>query len=293
MSDVVLQVLLILAYLAIGLMAITFPIYTICVTFLPQEKWESKKEREKRIEKLRAKISELTRQLKGEQRDTERVTQLKEQLVRYESELKGTEFRDYYLTARGAVGQPVIYLALALLSVGLGMYFFELETLEGVIAFGFVSSLCSAMAVQRLYKTITAVEYAALRPARTIEFAVDFGEGGKTTHKIKRGQIAELTVAAGTLEEDLEHVLFCVYVHPEIEIKDVLTDEASFLQPKGAEFPGYTCVMRTIPYIHKGTHEIAFFSVLPKKVGIYKVPVKVCAKGIYEYHAWLTLNVVK
>jgi hypothetical protein len=66
MSDAFLQILLILSYLAIGLLSVTFPIYAISVNYLPQEKWESEKERKKRIEELRAKITQLTTQLQGE-----------------------------------------------------------------------------------------------------------------------------------------------------------------------------------------------------------------------------------
>ena len=287
MSNVILQVLLILAYLAIGLVAITFPIYAICVAFLPQEKWESEKEREKRIEKLRGKISELTAELKGEQHDRGRVTQLKEQLGRYESELKGTEMKDYYLTARGAVGQPVIYLALALLSVGLGIFSFELEVLEGVITFGFFSVLGSAMAILRLYKTISAVEYAALRPARTVSFNIEFREG-TTRKELKRGKNGEFNLRAWTDEQDVENFSLWAQFPPELEIPVKSGPNFDIIK-----YPEHTQVVIEQAFLPR-TAMIGFrLTPAPKKTGKYSIPVKVHGKGIYEVQKELTIEVVK
>ena len=80
MNDTILQILLILAYLAIGLIAVTFPIYAISVNYLPQEKQESEKERKKRIEKIKNRIANLTKNLSEETKYTERVAQIKEQI---------------------------------------------------------------------------------------------------------------------------------------------------------------------------------------------------------------------
>ena len=60
MGEAALQILLILAYLAIGLISVTYPIFALCVGYLRQEKSETEKERKKRIETLKAKILRLT-----------------------------------------------------------------------------------------------------------------------------------------------------------------------------------------------------------------------------------------
>jgi hypothetical protein len=57
MTEAVLQILLLLAYLAIGLISVTFPIYAICVTYLKQERWESEKERKQRNEELKVRFT--------------------------------------------------------------------------------------------------------------------------------------------------------------------------------------------------------------------------------------------
>ena len=126
MSDAVLQILLILAYLAIGLVAVTFPIYAICVTYLPQEKWETKKDRQKRIEKLKGHIAELVEELSGEPKDSERFKEIQTRIEQHNSEKESLE----YLTAKGAVRRPVIFLALALLTAVLGIGFLHLGYME-------------------------------------------------------------------------------------------------------------------------------------------------------------------
>jgi len=76
MSDAILQVLLLLAYLAIGLISVTFPIYAICVTYLRRELWESFKEQKKGVENLKENISRLMEELSGERKDSERFKEI-------------------------------------------------------------------------------------------------------------------------------------------------------------------------------------------------------------------------
>ena len=290
MSDAVLQILLILAYLAIGLIAVTFPIYAICVTFLPRERWESDKARKKRIEKLQAKISELTVKLKGEKGASERVAQIKEEIERYETELKGTELRVDCLTAKGAVGTPVTYLTLALLTVGIAIYSFSLESLEGVVAFGFISSLCSAMAVRRLYKTITAVEYAALRKARTIEFNIYF-EGGGKSREVKLGKKTSLNILWGSEEETVEKVRAMFFIHPELKL--VSTDAKSVLQSATMDYPNYTAAEISCDIIHQDSFGGVSITILPSKTGKYEIPVVIKAPEITEYETVLVVHVIE
>ena len=284
MSDVVLQILLLLAYLAIGLIAVTFPIYAICVTFLPQEKWESEKERKRRIERLQAKISELTARLRTEQSASE---QIKEEIAKCEAELKGTKLRVQCLTARGAVGLPVSYLALSLLMVGLGLYYFNSEYLVGVVAFGLVSVFFSAMAIYRLYKTISAVEYAALRPARTVEFNIEF-ESGKTEQQVKLGEVSELMVLVWTDEQAVENLGVYADFPLQFEIEERVTRELCI-----TNYLNFTAVVLETAFLPKNAKAGFRIYVTPKKVGENLIPVTVNAKGIYAIEKELILRVVK
>jgi hypothetical protein len=293
MTDAVLQVLLILAYLAIGLLSVTFPIYAIAVNYLPQEKWESEKEHKKRIENLRRKISELTAELKGEEQDTKRVEELEEQIEKYKSELAGVELRSQYLTAKGAVGKPVLALIVALLSAGAGIHFFYEGLQDSVVGFGFLSALFSCVALYRLYKTVSAVEYAALRPARTVEFDINYVEGG-VSKNITFGKETEITIGIGTEDVALEHADYYVFLPPKIQLKKLLSkDTIAYLQPSDSMYPNYVMIEMTRDFVHKGVTEVVGFIVSAKEIGKYKIPVSICAKGIYEYETELTLNVVK
>jgi hypothetical protein len=284
MSDAVLQILLLLAYSAIGLISVTFPIYAICATYLKEEKWESEKERKKRMEKLRAGISELTAQLKGEEPDSERVTELKDKLEKYESELEGIELGVKYLTAEGAVRNPIIKLVLALVAAGVGMHFFYEGAQQNVILFGCASAILSALALLNLYKTISAVEYAALRPARTIEFFVKYTKG-KETKQVKVGKKAELRVFAGTNEHDVEKCVMYVQVPSELGIPETSL--------RKSVFSDHTMIVAERDFLPKKFAFGSGFSIVPKNVGKYSINVTICARGIYENKKQLFVDVVK
>jgi len=293
MTEAFLQVLLIMAYLAIGLLSVTFPIYAISVNYLPQEKWESEKERKKRIENLRTKISELTAKLKGEEQDTKRVEELKEQIEKYESELAGTELRSKHLTAQSAVEIPVVTLILALLFAGCGIYHFYEGNEQWVAIFGILSAVFSLGAVHELYKTISAVEYTALRPARTVEFKIHYIEGG-VSKKITVGKETEIAIGIVTKDIALEHAEYYVFLPPKIELKKVLSiGTIAYLQAKSSGYPDYLIITKTSDFVHKDTEEFVVFIISAEEAGKYKIPVAVCAKGIYEYDAELIMNVVK
>jgi hypothetical protein len=293
MTEAALQILLIMAYLAIGLLSVTFPIYAISVNYLPQEKWESEKERKKRIENLRTKISELTAKLKGEEQYTKQVEELKEQIEKYESELASTELRSKHLTARSAVGIPALTLTLALLFAGCGIYYFYEGNEQWVTIFGILSASFSLGAVNELYKTISAVECAALRPARTVEFDIYYFEEG-VSKKITVEKETEIAIGIGTTDVDLEHAEYYVFLPPKIEFKKLLSTGARvYSQGKLSDYPGYLMIAKASDFVHKNTSQVIEFIVSAKEVGKYEIPVSVCAKGIYEYETKLIINVGK
>lgn len=296
-SGAILQILQLLAYLAIGLISVTFPIYAISVTYLRKEKWETEKEREKRMERLRTRISELTPKLNGKE-DSGKVTELKEKIAQYETELEGTELGVDHLTAKGAVLNPLILLLLALLTSGAGIHFFHEWNQDGAILCVIFSSGFSVGAIYNLFKTLKAVEYAALRPAKTIGFLIVFGTRecatlGKESCRIKMNKKVELFASAGTDEDNLENLIFHLFIPPEIDVVRVVPPSYTSLQREGFKNPWFTMIAREQEFAHKGTSYGVGFSVIGKKEGEYKIPIKISAKGIYDYDTELILNVVK
>ena len=289
MSEAFLQVLLMLAYLAIGLISVTFPIYAICATYLKQEKWESEKERKNRMGKLRVKISKLTAELKGEEQDSKQVTQIKEQIEKYENELEGIELGVRYLTAEGAVRNPIIGLALALVAAGAGIHFFYEGSQQNVAFCGCASGILSALALLNLYKTISAVEYACLRPARTVEFDVSFGISKEKTKTIKLGKKYKLGITAKTAEDNVEDFTLVTRIPAVME----LSGEAAYEGLTITKHPEYTFVSLYKKFLPKEVGQGVRLCVIPKQAGQYKIPVIIYAKGIYECNKELVVDIVK
>ena len=130
MSEAFLQFLLLLGYLIIGLISITFPIYAISVTYLQQELRESEKERKKRVEILKGRLAQLTEELSGEKADSERFKQMEKERKECKTELDKLDLRVGRLRAGGAVGFPVFALCVGLLLLVLA-YIFSMKESSG------------------------------------------------------------------------------------------------------------------------------------------------------------------
>ena len=286
MNDVVLQVLLILAFLAIGLISVTFPIYAISVNFLPRQKWEDEKERKKRMGDLQAKITELTEKLGSGCAEAEMI---KEQLDKYTAEKQGTELRYQYLTAKGAVMVPILFLLLALTFAAFGIYGFYKDLRDWTIGLGIGSSVFSTVALFRLYKTISAVEYGALRPERTLDFKVGFGMNSDKMIRVKLGERKMGSIYVATPESDVENLYLHMVFPAKLGVEEAPTGFSPICATKHE-----TCTVAnmTTDYLPKGRSTGLSFPMTPKKRGKYVVRVRVCARGIYEYDENLTVEVV-
>lgn len=293
MNDTILQILLILAYLAIGLIAVTFPIYAISVNYLPQEKQESEKERKRRIEKIKNRITNLTKDLSEETKYTERVAKIKEQIERYEIELTSTELKADYLTAKGAVRRPIIKLVLSLLTTGIGIFFFIYDEPIAVIVFGLTSSGLSIMALYNLYKTISAVEYAALRPARTVEFNVELvdPETLKQKSQIKLGKESGLSIELFTDDQDVENFHAFVTIPSAIRADTESIMDTPGIRAKAYEDETIVCIEEA--FLPKSVVEYINIPIVAKKIGKHSLLVRIYGKNIHEYVEEFILKVVK
>jgi len=288
LSEAYLQILLILAYLSIGLISVTFPIFTICVTYLRQEFRETKKEQKKRVEKLREKLAKLTKELSGKWKDIERFKEIQRLIKSYKGELQGLETRLTHLTAIGAVLAPIIFLAIALLSACIGIYFFY-QGSGDLVNFSITGSVMfSGAALYYLYKTISAVEYAALRRARTIEFEISFYPSKEETQQVKLGETSQLSIGTRTHEDSVDDLVMYVMVPSELEIERSTSHET-----RCSYYEDRCIVFTKRAFLFRASGVIASFLVVPKKIGKHTVEVKVGAKGIYENKKELTVNVVK
>ena len=292
MSGAWLQILLILAYLAIGLISVTFPIYAICVVYLPQEEKETIIQRKKRIQRLKTTIENLNRELSGKLKDAKHFEKIRKEISRYESEKKSLEERVFYLSVFGAVALPIVLLGGALLASCSGIYLFY-EGLEVTTGLFILSSvILSGVALYTIFKTVLAVEIAVLRPARTVEFMVCYKSREKRL-EIKLGEETRVSIGVGTIEEAVERFVARIYLPPEIELKKTISRVVTSVQPKGYAYVNHTMIMFERDFIPSRIYYGIDFTVLAKKIGKHKIPVRICAKAIYDYETKLILNVVK
>lgn len=289
MSDVVLQFLLILTYLAIGLISVTFPIYAICVSYLRQEKWESKKDRKRRIDRLKNEITKLTNELSGEPEDSNRFREMQRRIADSRSELVNLKTRPSFLTAKGAVARPIIFLLCSLLFAGVGMYFHYDGSEQNAIIGGWLSAAFSFVAIFNLYKTISAIEYAALRPARTIDFWIGFLPGRTDTKQLEVGKESTLKIYGMTREDNIDDCFMVVRIPPEIEVVTIPAEPFVSV----TEHPTHTTIGASIGFRPKNVGFGVLPSVIPRKIGKYTLNLLICGKGIYEFRKELTLDVVK
>ena len=120
MADVALEILLILAYLAIGLISVIFPIYAIAVTYLKTEKSEAEQERKNHLAEVKNKIHELTKE-KALTNTEEDLKEINSRINDYEKQKNALEEIVLPLTAKGAVLHPIILLFVSLVFTILGI----------------------------------------------------------------------------------------------------------------------------------------------------------------------------
>jgi len=297
MSEAALQILLLLAYLAIGLISVTFPIYAISVTYLRQEKSETEKERKKRIEVLKSKIASLTAKLGRAHADSEQIAQLKEQIERYETEKADIEMKVNYLTAKGAVLHPVTILFVALLLVISGIHFYYEEARgyqQGfglVVGIGVISAAICIGAIGRLYSTICAIESAALRPARSVDFIVMVKDDKENTlEKLKLKKETILSISAVSKEDSVENFQMFARFPSEFEILGKETDRTE--DPTVSRFHNMTVLSLKEGFLPKRIETDITIMIIAKKVGVFPIGVTICGKEITDYEETFNMKVV-
>jgi len=256
LTEAAFQFLLILAYLAIGLLSVTFPIYVLCVIYLKQEKWATGKERKNKLETAKQ--------------------------------------RPYFLTASAAVLIQVVLLLIALVSSLIGIFYFYENEERNVFLSMSSSAVLSFLAIVGLYRTIYTVEHAAPRGAAKVEVISQFKETGTSTLEVKVGKEIDATVGVRSPDKDLEMANYSIFFPPKIKVKGTSAEGGAALQPrKGVDFPNYTMVFFSEVSAPKNLFQTVVCAILAKQVGDYKILVKVNARETEESASELTLKVVE
>ena len=291
MIESALQILLILAYLAIGLLSVTFPIYAICVSYLRTEKHEAHFGKKKELEIVNEKIASLTLK-KNSSKTEEDLKQITTEITKYEKKRKKLEAHGESLTARHAVLYPTLLLLMGLAFSILGIIVLDNEQppFDIVVGLGSVSAFWITLALGSLYATIKKIELASLRSRKTIDFNVVFKSKQKTVQIIK-GKVKRIDVGV-LCSEYIDRFCLRLFLSPQIEVKSARGARIT-LQPKGFLYEGYTLLSYERDCLTTGAYTAFNLEVISNKVGEYRIPVHIDGKGIHRYTTNLFVSVKK
>lgn len=278
------QILLLLAYLAIGLMSITVPTYAICVSYLARETSKTIEDIGKRRKDLSEKLEKLRRTLEKEPG----VGGIKEEIKKYEDEETKLRFRMDSLSAKGAVGYPFTCFGLALFFSAWGIYDSTLD------AFSFIGSVIMiALGLYRLALSLQAVEQAALRPEERLlpEFRVDF-PSGTAVERHKVGEEKTINVVVHNYGKEVaEDVDLMFFFPPEFRIKPSRGYRVIKQDPY-SRYADFNAACFDVKILHRALSlKFAISLKMPEKPGTFKIPVAIRARKIGYIDYELTIEV--
>lgn len=289
MEDLILQILLLQAYLAICLVSVTFPVYAICVGYLRKETIQFEHEQKKRLKLVRDRISKLTK--KRELLPKDELNQIDVEIQNTKNELRTLEAQYKPLTAKGAVRNPILYLFASLLfSIG-AIILTEPYVIEAIIILALISCIFIYLATNEIYVSIKRTEQAALRREFVAGFEVNFENDTKNREiRLKKETNVKVFLSAC---EDVENLDFRLYIPPGIELREHNLEHTYGKLEKEFDYPDHFLVIETREFFQKGRligYSLKLFS---DKEGQYKIPVEIFGKDFKRYSCELILNVKK
>lgn len=276
-----LQILLLLAYLAIALIAIAIAIYAIAVSYFGRETFKSIQRMKKRREQLKSKITELS-QRAG-------VEEIRKEIDKYEEEETQLKSKLDCLSVKKAVFYPCILFFIALIIAACGIYLPDLDprVSEKLMI---VTLIFVGVGFYSLTKTLGAIEWASLRVALP-QFEVTFETYPLTTMKTKARKEQNITFIVYNAGEELaEDLVVFLYFPPTFK----LIGQPYYNLVRQSEYtlhPDYTAAIFSIDKIHPDIFDTYSIRLKAKKKGSYRIPVRIHERktGISDYQ--LTLEI--
>jgi len=282
-----LQLLLLVAYLAIALISIVMAIYAIAVSFLGRETFRSVLRMQKRREELKRRIKELTEKL-DEETSVERIREEIRNSEGEESELKN---RLRWLSVRGAVFFPCVFFSASLMIAAYDIYFYNVNPSEYSAALILPMVFFLALGFSGLGKTLIAIQEAALRiplPKFEVSFPSRLSiEEGKS--KEKRNVSFVLSNIGEDIAEDVE-----VFIN--FPPKFTVHENARYLVFKqGPEtyYPSHIAAIYKTSLLNIDRHQhYPVLVTFPEETGSIAIPIVVFERKIGVSKHKLTFQVV-
>lgn len=153
-----------------------------------------------------------------------------------------------------------------------------------------ISCVSTAGGIYRVYKTIRTIELTALRPARTVDFAIGFGEDKTEELKIRLGQDMEVIITASTGDCDVENFCLSARFPNEFEIEE---QPGVLPEVHVTRLQEYTSIVFRSNFLTSHISASMSGPVKPTKTGAFEIPVTVQGKGISENVKVLMIRVTK
>lgn len=284
-----LQILLLLSYLAIGLMSLSIPTYAISVTYLAPETSKSMEEIERRKKELSGRLKEITKKIEIAPDLSEARREILKELDQYEAEEKKLKERSGYLSAKGAVGLPFSAFSIVLISNSIGLCIFP-QYVQYVILF---SIFWMALGICRVAKTLHAIEQAVLKPEERLlpKFRVAF-KSGIRTEKINAGETKEVKFLIDNTDNRTFEAILMIVFPPQFK---VLRGDYMTIPQKDAftSFPDYTAASFSEKVLYPNVVNPATVKLkAPTETKPYKITVIVQPKNADRFQDELTIEVV-
>lgn len=194
------------------------------------------------------------------------------------------------MTAKGAVLIPVLVLLIALAFSVAGLYTFYKDYRELAVSLGAISGVVSTIAIFRLYKTITAVEYGALSPERTVEFETGFRlltqPNYLDTLEITAGVKTPYNISARS-EYDIENFEMRLFIPKEVQLASTECESGIV----ATTYADGTIMSFSKECLYKGFGVGVMGVFTSAATGKYLVNVTIRAKGVYAFEKELFIVV--
>ncbi|TET18772.1 hypothetical protein E3J74_09200 [Candidatus Bathyarchaeota archaeon] len=278
------QILELLAFVAIGLMAITIPTYAIGAPVQARETLLILKEMKRRKKALSSKLELLAR-------GDASADALRKEIDRYEKDISELGSRKKSLSVKGAVGYPFASFLLALFSASCGIYIYPIQSEICVVG----SVFFNGIGIYLLKRSLIAIEKAVMRPKEELlpKFRTSFLNGSKTEEYNAEKEVKVELVVHNDGDEVAENVLVMFAFPPEFETQPGLGYEIVKQLPT-SQHPEYNAVTFRTKIIHSRlTMTLSPVTLkTPKVKKSYLIPVNIRAQKIRVYEDKLEIKII-
>jgi hypothetical protein len=260
MSDNVLQILLLLAYLNIALMSIAITVYAISVSYLGRETSRSISRKKRRVTDLKEKLESLSTRL----RDEKEIDAMQKEIAFYRRQQGSLEKGLFWLSIRGAVYCPSSFFSASLFLSVVGIL--DLYYPQLFIVLSFVCVLSGGIC---LGKSLNSTQDAALEIPKP-QFEIFFKSSELKSQQCRVGEPVQISLIIHNVgDERAESTLFVMCLPKGLKVLESDWDKAIELLKYREYGSVFTQVLDFLNVDHYQSQ--GHLTVVAKEVGTYRI----------------------